>query len=105
MKFVTIILSVFILGLAFTPCSDAYNSDHQEEITETDKHDHSENKDDSCHSICVCACCGVSFTYESVRQFETDITNVIISKDDFTYQVAYTFYLLSGIWQPPKYIS
>ncbi|WP_299252586.1 DUF6660 family protein [uncultured Aquimarina sp.] len=105
MKFITIILSVFILGLVPAPCSDEFNSEHQEEISFSEKHDNSEDTDDSCHSICICACCGLTIAYELLKQYNVDIRTVIISKDDCIYQSDYTFYFFPNIWQPPQVIS
>ncbi|WP_298316459.1 DUF6660 family protein [uncultured Aquimarina sp.] len=105
MKFFTIILSVFILGLELVPCSDAFNSEHKEEVSCNDEQDHSHDTDDSCTSICICACCGVTITYELLKQFNVEVRTDIISKDDCIYQSDYTFYFFPNIWQPPQLIS
>ncbi|WP_298540223.1 DUF6660 family protein [uncultured Aquimarina sp.] len=105
MKLFTIILSVFILSSTLIPCSDALNSEDQEDVFCDHKHDHSEDTDDSCASICICTCCGVTITYELLKQFNVAIRTVIISKDDCIYQSDYTFYFFPNIWQPPRSIS
>ncbi len=87
------------------PCSDVFNSEHQEEVLFTDTHDHSQDEDDSCSSICICACCGVTITYELLKQFKVATRTGIISKKDLLYQSEYTFYFLSNIWHPPQSIS
>ncbi|MDH7445554.1 DUF6660 family protein [Aquimarina sp. 2201CG14-23] len=105
MKLFAFILSIFILCSTLTPCSDAFNEEHQNEVSLDDTHDHSKDKDDSCPSICICACCGVTITYESFQQISIDSKTIIISKADVVYQSEYAFYYFPAIWQPPQWIS
>ncbi|SEK51422.1 hypothetical protein SAMN04487910_0701 [Aquimarina amphilecti] len=106
MRFLTATLSVFLLFMSIMPCSDSFNLEHQDELSITDKqHDHSNDTDDSCASLCICACCGLTITYELIKPFDIEINSMIISNDDFTNQPKYTFFYLPNIWQPPQFIS
>ena len=58
MRFLTIILSVYILVLSLAPCGDDIDcSKHANNKTEqtSDTHDH---KSENCSPFCICACCG-----------------------------------------------
>ena len=105
MKFLTVILSLTILFLSATPCSDGQNTEdqHQDEISAN--HSHQEDSDDSCPVTCICNCCGISMTYESLATFELlnfqNISTQLVS----TYQSIYRFDFHSNIWQPPQVIS
>ncbi|AXT55093.1 hypothetical protein D1815_04725 [Aquimarina sp. AD1] len=105
MRFLTIILSFFLLAMTIAPCSDSFNAEHQDELSIIDKnHNHSDDTDDSCASLCVCTCCGLSITYELIKPFDIEVKSTIISKDDFTDQPEYNFFYLPNIWQPPQFI-
>lgn len=104
-KNVTIILSLLILLLSAKPCSDGQNLEdqHQDEISMN--HNHQEDSDDTCPSICICNCCGMSITYEPLATFELLTFNKISTKLISTYRSIYRFDFQSNIWQPPKVIS
>ncbi len=91
--------------LSATPCSDGLNQEdlNQEEIGVN--HNHQEDSDDSCPLTCICNCCGMSITYESLATFELLTFNRISTKLVSTYQSNYRFDFQSNIWQPPKVIS
>ncbi|WP_092852086.1 DUF6660 family protein [Algibacter pectinivorans] len=105
MKYFTIILSLLILVLSITPCSDGNNSEdhHKDEISAN--HNHQEDSDDSCPITCICNCCGMTITYEPFQTIDLKL-NIKISTIDFsTYQSNYRFDFNSNIWQPPQLIS
>ena len=105
MKFTTIILSLLILALSITPCSDGNNieDNHQDEIRAN--HSHQNDSDDSCSIICACKCCGIAITYQSLQTFELGINNPISTEIISVYQSIYRFDYHSNIWQPPQLIS
>ncbi|WP_299103548.1 DUF6660 family protein [uncultured Winogradskyella sp.] len=105
MKFVTIILSLLILALSITPCSDGnnYEDQHQDEISANNNHQ--EDSDDSCPVTCVCDCCGIAITYQLLQTFELSINNSISTEIIPVYQSIYRFDYHSNIWQPPQLIS
>lgn len=105
MKATTFILSILMLVLALKPCSDGDNEEHLDDMAIEKNHDHSKDIDDSCASMCICYCCGVTITFDAPKYYDiepssnisTEISNVYISK--------YTFAYLSNIWQPPQMLS
>lgn len=105
MKFVTIILSLIILGLSIIPCSDGNNFEdqHQDEISAN--HNHQEDSDDSCPITCVCNCCGMAITYVPIKTFNLKLNEKISTKVFSNYQSNYRFDFLSNIWQPPQLMS
>ena len=105
LKNVALILSIFFLVLSVKPCSDGANIDdkHQDEITVN--HNHQEDSDDSCPVTCICDCCGMAITYESIKTYDLKITREISTKLISTYHLSYSFKLLSNIWQPPQIIN
>ena len=105
MKAITILLSILMLILSLKPCSDGFNTEdeHKDEIALG--HNHQDDSDDSCPATCICACCGMSITYEPIAPLDftlnTNISTFIFSN----YESNYRFDFLSSIWQPPKLIS
>lgn len=65
MKFLTILLAVYFLGLNFVPCGDISFEDSKEciEISHTvdspSDVDHDHNTEDECSPFCQCHCCHV----------------------------------------------
>lgn len=66
MKFIAIILSIYILGLNFTPCDDVVSEeDGQDVYSEITKHndaDHNHKTSDLCSPFCQCHCCHIHAT-------------------------------------------
>ena len=105
MKFITIILSLLILVLSITPCSDGNNSEdqHQDEISAN--HNHQNDSDDSCPITCACNCCGMTITYQPLQAYTLGLNNQISTEIISDYQSIYRFNFHSNIWQPPQLIS
>ena len=105
MKISTFILSILKLVLSLKPCSDGSNA---EDLIKDDislQHNHQEDHDDSCPVTCICSCCGMSITFENLKNYtfkiHTEISNVVISSSQSNYQ----FDSIASIWQPPQLIS
>lgn len=106
MKAITIILSFLMLSIVLKPCSDGFNEDHDAlEVVGQEDHDHSSDHDDSCSSLCVCNCCGVSVTAVDFLFFEYTPPFRPIEKVESIYKSAYRFDFHSSIWQPPRLIA
>ncbi len=105
MKFATIILSLLIILLSATPCSDGLNQAdlNQEEIGVN--HNHQEDSDDNCPITCICSCCGMSITYEPLKVFSSIDFQKISTQIIAVYQSNYRFDFHTNIWQPPQVIS
>ena len=91
--------------LSAIPCSDGQNMEdqHQDEISVN--HNHQEDSDDSCPVTCVCNCCGMAITYETIKAYNLIEYHKISTELISTYQPIYRFNFLSNIWQPPRVIS
>lgn len=108
-KALTIILSIYLLGLSLWPCADeplppggktwrsmvssATNPDSEQ------SHQH-----DACTPFCTCACCAVTitiaprFTYSLIPSVEM----MPIDSVPFQYVSVPLSDALTAIWQPPK---
>jgi len=105
MKFITIILSLLILGLSIKPCSDGNNTEDQHQAEITAEHNHQNDSDDTCPITCICDCCGIAITYQPIPIFELVVINQISTEIVSIYHSQYRFNFHSNIWQPPQLIS
>ena len=100
MKLLTIIFSLYILGLSVIPCADAEQvSEEFIEYHQTnDDHDHN-SEEDFCSPLCVCNCCRTNITITQLFSFVPELK---VKKEfvDF-YRVQQSGPVFS-IWQPPK---
>jgi hypothetical protein len=83
MKFLTFIMSIFILALSIVPCADVDASSLKEKskietpVSENTQHN---NMSDGCGPFCSCNCC-VGFTKPEIFQINPLITIIL----DITY--------------------
>ncbi|MEE9363462.1 MAG: hypothetical protein V3U92_12770 [Cellulophaga sp.] len=103
MKAITFLLSILMLTIALKPCSDSFNSEDVG-FSVDQEHDHSEDTDDSCPSLCVCSCCGTIFTFDILKQYQVESDLEAFFKVKNEYVSRYTFDFSSIIWQPPQNI-
>ena len=100
MKLFAFILSIFIAGQAFVPCTDGNTCD--ESIEQTAEHDHSNDEGDRCTQFCVCSCCGSIFTvtaYSILKEFSPPPISVALP----VIEDAYAFRYDGAIWRPPTF--
>lgn len=81
MRIIALILSIYILGINFVPCSDVaqenLSNDVVENVASVEEHSHSQDGVvDLCSPFCQCHCCHVHVIKFQVTEFET-ITNEI----------------------------
>lgn len=105
MKVNTFLLAVLILLLSLKPCSDGNNTEDLKKDKISLNHNHQDDHDDTCPVTCICSCCGMSVTFESIKiytfRIHTAISNVVVSSNQSNYQ----FDSVAAIWQPPQLIS
>ena len=105
MKTLSFILSVYLLLLAFYPCTDNETcADEKKEgitIATTAGHDHHESEEDHCSPLCICSCCAAIF------QVSKNTIDIPVHIDHNTILV--TPYIQGkladsnfAIWQPPR---
>ena len=91
--------------LAIKPCSDGISS-NDNATTEVDTtHNHENELDDSCSTLCVCICCGTHIIDEAKASFSLQIPNKTTPLLRTAYISYYRFDFLYNIWQPPQLIS
>lgn len=73
MKFLTITLSLYILGLAILPCSDAetFTESEKQDIAQMEHNSQQENPEDDCAPFCSCQCCQSQLTIIDFPVFES----------------------------------
>ena len=81
MKFIALILSVYILALNFAPCEDSgtLDNDIKIEISQHVDEDNSNTGLDLCSHFCQCHCCHIHVTYFNLSEF-TVVSNNISTK-------------------------
>lgn len=100
MKFFALILSIFIAGQAFVPCSDGKTCDEPNEVIA--QHDHSEDEGDGCTQFCVCSCCGSIFTIADRVQLQVFKESTILTRLPF-FEDNYRYDFLGDVWRPPTF--
>jgi hypothetical protein len=100
MRFVIVLLSVYILSIAAVPCCFEGMHRHSTELASTENDAHSDDAG-LCSPFCVCNACGgcsifvAACNYFPEPLFSTDYCPF--------FSVFYSFSWLKGIWQPPKF--
>ncbi len=105
MKWITIILSIYLMTLSNMPCADMeVNSAAHKTARFSSEANHTHDKDnDLCSPFCACNCCGAQIlSYQIAVNFEFPVAYSIISVQlpNYTSVVASNFY--GSIWQPPQ---
>ncbi|MCF6280129.1 MAG: hypothetical protein L3J14_07260 [Flavobacteriaceae bacterium] len=100
MKLIAFILSLYILALNFTICTDIEDSNMlKTEITQSQDHEHNTSKD-LCSPFCYCQCCQVLATNPLSFDFKLDINRVsnqtFLHFDSLGKEITFT------ILQPPR---
>ncbi|MGR7813651.1 DUF6660 family protein [Lacinutrix undariae] len=102
MKFITFILSFYLLALNFMPCSDSVpnNNEFQTEISQHIDLEHEHNNLDFCSPFCQCHCCHVHATYTATNDYE--IVAVEISTKLFLHFDSLGKDINNPLFQPPR---
>ncbi len=94
-----------MLFLSILPCSDGQNIEDHYQDEMSVNHNHQEDSDDSCSVACICNCCGIAITYETLVSYDFILQLTISTELISSYQSHYRFDVHSNIWQPPQVIS
>jgi hypothetical protein len=109
MKWLTTILTIYLLGLSVWPCADEpliLTGDHGVSVSiqvsnaSEPSHEHAH----LCSPLCACACCAISisspprFLYTINSPTEILFSSTLV----FAYQSSHWIDPFSAIWQPPK---
>lgn len=106
MKWFRFLFAIYLLCLAFFPCTD----NEFNEITQTSHsfsvtHQVPDAVDDSCSPLCLCNCCGISITLLKIKSKEEIhppivFTSLIVLWNEEYLDLDY----LDEIWQPPRLV-
>ncbi|WP_310589072.1 DUF6660 family protein [Fibrella forsythiae] len=107
-KWLTLILSVYLLGLSLWPCSDGPllldGQTEQAMIVAAAGSERSHHEHDRCTPFCTCACCAVTITVVSRFHYSLlpSVDLVTIAVALFTYAPVHPLNPITAIWQPPQ---
>lgn len=110
MRFISIILMMYVMVLTLIPCSDhlfeSSNTQHQHKHSENQKDHQHENHDcgkDTCTPFCTCSCCGIALSAADFHIFKLEKPFESYTYQDLTHK---PYPLISifqeNIWQPPR---
>lgn len=110
MKWLNIILSIYLIILSCMPCTDdvvnvdVSNSSHSELTLNHENHSH-DDKEDTCPPFCICNCCGIQvMTYSAIVTFDFPFTFKKIQPKHTFYKSTLSSSFFGRIWQPPQLV-
>ncbi|WP_026729550.1 DUF6660 family protein [Flavobacterium denitrificans] len=105
MKWITVLLSIYLMALSNMPCADMeVNSAMHKTAQFSSETNHSHDKDnDLCSPFCACNCCGAQvLSYQTVAVFEFVTVHNLISIPLPSYNSVFASDFYGSIWQPPQ---
>ncbi|WET03165.1 DUF6660 family protein [Flavobacterium sp. YJ01] len=105
MKWIAIILSVYLMALSNMPCADMeVNSAMHKTAQFSSEENHSHDKEnDLCSPFCACNCCGAQvLSYQTPITFEFPQTDHLILSPLPSYNSILASNFYGSIWQPPQ---
>lgn len=112
MKYLSAILSLYILALAMLPCMDkaewclsTETTGDRMELAEAGQHDHSNDLEDFCSPLCTCSCCHINL--RTPLQWELNLAPPQLIPNDSPSLISTLIDLsaVTDIWQPPRSIG
>jgi len=102
-KFIHLILSIYIIALSCLPCSDAgdYIKNKKASVTTQEK-SASGHQDDSCSPFCICNCCHSSGFYKTADYITAAAIKINRENTKMEYSPVFLSNFYTSIWQPPK---
>ena len=78
MKYLAVILSIYILALNFAPCEDnaSFSDDTTTEVSQQSDSDHDHNSSDECSPFCQCHCCHIHATEFAPYQISFTVPDI-----------------------------
>lgn len=96
----SLILSLFLLGLSIAPCADAPTVDNLEiSLNFNGDHGHSETED-LCSPLCVCHCCHSHLVINKIEL--RDFVDLLFPEQKISLKEPVTEGFLGSILQPPQ---
>ena len=102
MKFLALILSLYVFALNFAPCEDtgALDNELNTEISQAIDNDHQHQGTDMCSPFCICQCCHINATY--LKNVDFNVTSNVISTEVFYHFKGLENDFKPTILQPPQ---
>ncbi|WP_394707611.1 DUF6660 family protein [uncultured Draconibacterium sp.] len=101
MKFLTVILSIYVMILTFMPCADAHvgNADCHSIIQQDQDGEHSEDIE-ICSPFCFCACCQTlaqtpTYTIPKINLPSVEVISPLLVQNEIESTISF--------WRPPKF--
>ncbi|WP_319800119.1 MULTISPECIES: DUF6660 family protein [Flavobacterium] len=108
MKWLNIILSIYLIALACMPCADmeVNSAGHSLAVHQSDRDNHSHDKSkDLCSPFCICNCCGAQIlSYFPVISYEFPLISTVIKTKEPFYKSVFASNFYGSIWQPPQIV-
>ncbi|WP_243854605.1 DUF6660 family protein [Flavobacterium sp. 270] len=104
MKWITIILSIYLIALSNMPCADMEVNSivHQKAQFSSDSHSH-DKENDLCSPFCACNCCGAQIlSYQSTNNITFPVVYTAITAVVPNYKSVFISNFYGSIWQPPQ---
>jgi len=105
MKWIAILLSIYLVALSNMPCADMeVDSAVHKTAQFSSESNHSHDKEnDLCSPFCACNCCGAQvLSYQTSEIFEFPVAFKMISKALPNYNSVFASTFYGSIWQPPQ---
>lgn len=100
MKYIAVILSVYVMVLTAMPCSDNHSANSRSVTYELSQQNHSQANDlDLCSPFCFCHCCQ---TLSFPSFYDGLLSNIELLTLNFPFRESRFSNPFSSIWQPPK---
>ena len=106
MKYLSFLLSIYLLVISILPCSDAHSMDTAApmRIEQSCADNHEAHHTDACSPFCVCNCCStnVSLTINNDVELKT-LKPIYFEQIQYVLQtINFHSTYFGNIWQPPK---
>lgn len=108
MKWLNLILSIYLIALSCLPCADlevnsaAHSS--SEFLADHEGHSHDKSKD-LCSPFCICNCCGVQIlSYAPTISYDFPLISTVIKTQKPFYKSVFYSDFYGSIWQPPQIV-
>ena len=108
MKFLSYILSIYLVILSCLPCADVETSNFTHTASKIgakhDNHSH-DQENDACSPFCICNCCGqTTLNHQEIYVYSFLIHTVEINNFNSKYHSSLIPVFSGSIWQPPQLV-
>ena len=103
MKFINLLLSIYIIALSCLPCTDAEGYiENNTAVVKNQEKAISEHHADSCSPFCICNCCHSNGFYKTADYTTAAIIKINTENTKIEYSPVFISTFYKSIWLPPK---